>query len=890
MTGAENNNSNPPVYKYNSPLRDIIIIFICIFGTAVSLWFFIRDTSKNRQQLIESPVGTVYWVSDTAKRLSANLHQWERLERNSPIYNGDTISSAAFSDVKISFTNGETLELSENTSVRIRYLSGEIPSIDLLEGEIDVQSSHLNLIIFVAANNTEGTRETSPANSQYRVSLDSRTIANIKTFDRLTAKVYQGSGTVTSRSRYFNIGEGETVKADDEGLFVPASRIIMLSPRNGNRILRTERGTGPVKFEWQKTRDNNDSEIILEISAARDFSRNVEKWVMQNTSSSEIKLSEGIYYWKLYTPSHQKDFDSGRLDIIYSPASRALFPANGSVISLLPGMRDLRFSFSVPEEAESVLLEVADNPEMNRPRLRQLVRRTRYGRGIFKSSELVTGQWYWRIHPVFPRQANSNTIQAESPSAINSFTIVEGQPVSRTRITVPVAGAGTVHRNIFPPDNHILEASRTPDLLFTWKVPGSHKSRFQIATNLDFADSVIIDEEVSGMNYRGPMLKPGSYYWRVTGDAAEHSSIPSRLVIIPNLQGPRLISPAENQVLRAAEGVPIRFNWDRVAYANYYTFSLYLAGRELPMREVSSIHNNSVVVYFDARTSGRFIWTVRGFSTPTESTTGRIGLVSQGYFDINPDPGVVQGDQVSWTIPRIANIETYYGEVDSPIKLISPASGTNISGVQALRFPIEAWWASDLPLRNVQLFVSTTPDPSSDPGAYVRDAGGSSVVFPSLGEGIWYWTIRADTDEWQGVTPGNPFWFNVLSIPQFPPPTAIKPADESVIDLNQLTRDRNITFNWDAVDNANAYIFSLYVERNAPVLLYSTPPQTELSFVFDNLPILENGNYFWQVEAVYRNLSGAIEQRGVTVPHSFRIEIQRSSEFQTHSLGVTYGQ
>jgi len=354
--------------------------------------------------------------------------------------------------------------------------------------------------------------------------------------------------------------------------------------------------------------------------------------------------------------------------------------------------------------------------------------------------------------------------------------------------------------------------------------------------------------------------------------------------------GPKLVSPVDNDSLRIAEGVPVRFIWERVNYANNYIFNLFLVGREQPLREVSSLNNNSVMIYFDTNTAGRFRWTVQGFSSPTETATGRDGLISQSYFNITSSSSSALGDQISWTVPRIANMQAYYGEVDSPIKLLSPVTGINIPGIQALRYPLSARWTSDVPLRNIQLIVSRTTDPVSDPGALVMDVNDASAVFPSLNEGIWYWIIRAETTELRGVTPGDPFWVNVLPIPPLPAPETIQPPDDSIIDLEQLTRDRNITFRWEEMEEANAYIFSLYMNETTPALLFTVSPQTELFHVLENLSILKDGEYFWQVEAVYINRNGVLEQRGVIVQHPFRIEVQQSPDIQTHRLGTTYGQ
>jgi len=118
----------------------------------------------------------------------------------------------------------------------------------------------------------------------------------------------------------------------------------------------------------------------------------------------------------------------------------------------------------------------------------------------------------------------------------------------------------------------------------------------------------------------------------------------------------------------------------------------------------------------------------------------------------------------------------------------------------------------------------------------------------------------------------------------------MQPLNDSVIGIEQLTRDRHIMFHWDEVDGANAYLFSLFRVATPPVRLVSTDPDPVRAYIFDDLQRLSEGDYYWQVEAISVNARGNIEQRGITETHPFRIEIQRSTGFQTQSQGPMYGQ
>ena len=921
-------------FNYYSLLRNILVVLICSLGIGGSLLLFRQDLNKTEKILSEEPVGTVYWSGRLAQRLSPRHLQWARIERFSPVYNGETVATAALSSLKISFSGGEILELAENTSVRILYQNEGKIRFELSKGEIQVSSSRTGIEIAVEKPAPANEGEAAPGIKEtIVVTLEPRTNVSVKAGKGCTFKVYQGAGTFVYGDESRQVQAGRSLKLGEDGVFLPEPPLVVLSPRNGTRLLRTSRGKAAVKFTWQTAEDSpvpaadgsspaagngsrGKGSVWLEVAGNSDFSQLVGSWYSEGGNSKEIDLDVGTYYWRVYVSQTEPEVDSGRLDIVYTPGPRAISPANGSVQTVENDMQELRFSWFVPEEADAVLLEVAANPDMSKPRLRQMIKRTARGRGSYVSSGLGPGKWYWRVTPVYPggvtgaensgsqggqtfwriRQANADVVGDDFPSPVNGFTLSDAKPESGQTTGagtyVVVIESGDNPRIIFPYDNYMLEAACTPDLFFSWKNPiaYSNKARFQISKRSDFTGKLTVDEEVSGSGIQGVFLKPGTYYWHVisTDPADSSGSIPTRLVVTPSLAAPNLVAPRENERLLIEGGKPVIFSWERPYYAGYFKYSLFLEGRDIPLAEITSLQNNSLQVYFDPYSSGRFRWTVQGFASPTETSSGRTGLIAQGLFTITPQGA--SGAERTWKIPVIKNIETYSGEVHSPITLLSPAKGVNIQGLLALRSPPEARWRSQDPLRNVQLIVSRSSDPTSDPGAIVKDAGATSATLPSLGEGLWYWIIRGDTNNGRGATPGDPFWFTVLPIPQLPVPEAIEPAQDSVIGIAQLTRDRNITFRWNETENANAYIFSLFYDADPPKLVLATKPEAMLFYVLDNLSLLSQGKYLWQVEAVSVNSGGVIEQRGSIEQHAFTIDIQRSSNLQTRPQGTMYGQ
>ncbi|MCL2834439.1 MAG: hypothetical protein FWD78_14810, partial [Treponema sp.] len=712
-------------------IRNVLVTVICLAGMGLSVWYFRFDLDNSVRQLQETPFGYVYWTTGTIGRQSAGRTE-ERLEKFAQIYNGDIISTAPFSGAKISFVNGEILELAEQTVVRITYSLNETPYFELLDGDIHIQSGWNTLT--VSAVQSSVVQGTTVQSKPIKTLLNPRTSADIRTEGDFSVRLFRGSGVLSREEQTSDIAEGQAFKIDFDNFTLSKLPVLMETPRNGTRILRTTPGIAPVKFQWSggviadaenagdviaDDTGNADSgsgdTVTLVLSRTRDFSDPVETWTGADENSVEFDLAEGIYYWTLSQNGNSGAADSGSLEIIYSTGSIALSPSAGSIETQYPGQNEVRFHWTVPDEAEAVLLEVADNPEMSRPRIRQLVRRTGGGYGSYASTDIGPGKWYWRVYPVFTgdvsegennlaqiagnhgywriRPVNTNVMADNSPSQVNPFTVAESfdTPAVLNQSDILInAVAGYSPVIVYPPDNYTVESSRTPDLVFAWKNPVLFNARFQVAERSDFTGTMLMDEDVYGSSIQSVFLEPGAYYWRVTGSgpAGPGESRPSRLVVEPLLTAPKLNTPAENASISMADSISVIFSWTKANYADYYMFRLYTEGKTDPLTEITSLQNTSIQVAFDPNTTGNFRWTVQGFTSPTGVSSLRKGLITEGNFAVIPRTRAVQaGSQTAWAVPRIENIEIKQGEVQSPITLKYPAIGTSIPGLEILRSP-----------------------------------------------------------------------------------------------------------------------------------------------------------------------------------------------------------
>ena len=96
-----------------------VAIFVCFTGAAISSVLFYRSFFRALTKMNETPIATITFKYKTAQRKFLERVVWDRLQQNSPVYNGDTIHTSALSEATIWFSDGNIMELSENTMAQV---------------------------------------------------------------------------------------------------------------------------------------------------------------------------------------------------------------------------------------------------------------------------------------------------------------------------------------------------------------------------------------------------------------------------------------------------------------------------------------------------------------------------------------------------------------------------------------------------------------------------------------------------------------------------------------------------------------------------------------------------------------------------------------------------
>jgi hypothetical protein len=389
--------------------------------------------------------------------------------------------------------------------------------------------------------------------------------------------------------------------------------------------------------------------------------------------------------------------------------------------------------------------------------------------------------------------------------------------------------------------------------------------RLEIASDRNFTQSFRL---IEGLDDKAEAaLGAGLWHWRLSyGDAV----LSTGQIGVADAAGPALLSPAMNRLLNFEDIEPsLRFEWAEVADASHYI----LEASDTPDFTVPQISRQVDTAFFTDSNLGPGTWYWRVMPVFPPVYEGSAAFSPAASFRI------MKSDAPEEAGARLASPE---------LRLISPAPGTTLAGLTALRQQTVFRWDCEGEAEKTRFVLSRNPDPlQGRPEVEIANPG-RTLSLDRLGEGIWYWTVEAQAPGGL-VSAAAPLRLQVLAIPLLPAPGNRQPAEGSRIGIREIQAQRNIAFRWQAVQGANAYIFTLYQQTDSGRrLIIRRPAEDRTSWTMDDLSVLDNGTLVWQVEAVNLGRNSAIEQHGRILENTFIVDIPLPGPVQLEDKGVFY--
>ena len=204
----------------------------------------------------EQPIATITFKYKTAQRKFLDRVVWDRLRQNSPVYNGDTIHTAALSEATIWFNDGNVMDLMENTMAQVFLTADNQAAVELEDGYATVDSSDSDNGFTLSSNGVQVAVKAGTSLSAGSVSQEATTTAtgtDKKAAKGLSVQVLKGTASVQNAdgtSTAIAQGQELNMSTTEGGATVVPSRptLTVLSPARNEKILYHTQGAANVHF------------------------------------------------------------------------------------------------------------------------------------------------------------------------------------------------------------------------------------------------------------------------------------------------------------------------------------------------------------------------------------------------------------------------------------------------------------------------------------------------------------------------------------------------------------------------------------------------------------------------------------------------------------------
>lgn len=511
-------------------------ILVCLIGVCFELVLFYNSFFRALTKLNEEPIATITFKYKTAQRKFLDRVVWDRLRQNSPVYNGDTIHTSALSEATVWFTDGNVMDLSENTMAQVFLSEDKLLRAELSDGFAVVDSSESQSGITLASGGVEvEVGAGSALSAQGGASYGEGGIA---------VQVIKGNASVkTEDGSSVSVAAGEELSVSDAGTSRPSFTVT--EPAPNSRILYHTAGTYPVRFNWKSDAAEENASFMLRIYSDNKFTNLVYETEAEAGSPVTVDLENGKYFWKIIGDGIDA---SGKFQLIQSLPPSFVAPVKNYSYSYRTRNPAVRLIWTESAYATAYRLEISDSPLFAHVLVDQ---RSSTTSSII--STLGEGEYWWRVTPFY----TINRIGFTEPSEPEKFVVEKKGSLEKPVQLVPVE-AGIV--NTEPGAN---------DIYFSWKMEDEAvKYNIRIADNPDLARPAVsefVSENYFTMGFGEKKLKDGRWYWSVSqidaeGNESELSAVRS-FFALKGKPEQHTIEPSEGFRTSASLMPDLRFTW-----------------------------------------------------------------------------------------------------------------------------------------------------------------------------------------------------------------------------------------------------------------------------------------------------------------------------------------
>jgi hypothetical protein len=914
--------------KFKSPVLDFFVVVLTLSVAGYFGWTFWKDLNNSSSRDDKDKIAIITFKNRIAQRKYEDRVVWERIDKSTPLYNGDLVRTAELAEAVITFNDGSEVNIYENTMIQVYYSDFEGVNISVGNGNLQVESSDKGNVQLTM-------NDGSKVKAGGGTSLSAKTSAGSS--GTKSVQVQSGSATVTGSSgvsETMSAGQSISVKSSGEIAKQPVT-VTSIPPEL--RVLNVEGNEVPVKLEWNKV--NTNQPVVLQTSTKKDFSQITEEKVISSVNDSLINLSEGTLYWRIFPQGNSDEVTEGKISVEAAKPLELVSPADAGVFQYRNRSPVLNFRWNGNDYAKNYLLKISSTPDMQTPVYNKVV-----VNNSVQVDSLGSGQWWWQVTPYY----ELNSIGYAGASKVASFIIERTEAISPPSLTVPLQSAEIHYKDSL-------------DVNFSWKSDIKASYELLVSADEEFKD-IITRRKTAGQRATVSLTAPEkdgtTYYWKVirnssepddfTPESAVREFTVSKYVSVPT----KLIYPPEEYSTESSKVSSIRFTWkpsdeakanakeSTIQISKSKDFSTIQVEKTVPGTTVENLTLPSGEYYWRVATEGmdgekdytqpNHLVVQKELTAPSVTNVVEDAEVLvakdspvklnwtpvQGadYYNVRvydsanklvAESAEALGTTASFALPddnysvkiqavasqtdisplRTGPVQTVDFTVRTPdlITAVSPAPAAKIDGLTALRTPTNfTWKAGRDKASSTELIIKKRQDDGTQRIVERIKTSKTSAEVPRLTSGSYTWQIVASTAAGVPIN-SEPVSFTVTPVTSLATPLLMAPKHNLKMDSSYLRKNRSISFEWKAVADATEYNFVIYrKEKNGSLTpVYTEKGIKDTKVKFKNLAVLDVGEFEWDVTAFSIAKDGYEERRSQVARASFKISFDAPKQITT---------
>ena len=557
--------------KFKSPVLDFFVVTVCLSVAAYFTYTFWKDLNSTARRTDKTEIAIITFKNRIAQRKFDDRVVWERIDKSTPLYNGDLVRTADLAEAVITFNDGSQVDIYENTMIQVYYSDFAGVQISVGNGNLELESSDNGKVQLtlndgstvnagggasISAKTTGSTKNSlnaSGTGSSGTSGLDSSGNSG-----KQTIQVKNGSATITGstgETQAIQAGESISVKSNGE---IAKKPVTVTSIPSELKVLNIGEESVPVKLEWSKTRSNDP--VILQTSTKKDFSVLSEEKIITSENDSLISLSEGTLYWRVFPKGNEEEASEGKISVESTKALTLVSPSPNAVLEYYNRTAEVIFRWNGNKYAKNYLVNVSSTPDMKNIVASKIVENY-----YAQIETLGSGQWYWQVTPYY--EINSLGYADAGASKVSAFSIEKINGINPPSLTVPLQNASITYKE---KDVKEINGNKTLDVIFSWKSEIKANYDLIIAKDADF-NQVEAVRHTAGQRINVALDAPETgevnYYWKVVRNSSDlddrtPESVVRNFTVSKYINTPaKLLYPPENYITETTKLSSVRFMW-----------------------------------------------------------------------------------------------------------------------------------------------------------------------------------------------------------------------------------------------------------------------------------------------------------------------------------------